>query len=467
MPEHIDVARSNIHEPKGVEAAASGHVYVANGDAASGTWGPTPNTITNRIVIESIADLQAAASNYPDTYVADKFYQMPDYTELWIAASEIAPIQLDYGLRAGIDTVFNAGNPNIGTLEATWGTTHGSNLLNSVFQAVSVNLFINSIKVVGQGSGGVNRGIHTVSGGSGRLIVLDNFVVTDMETAAEIDVGPNGVFSMEGTSTLGNNEGWKFVEPSNSGTGTISFSQGLFSGNVGAGIDLTGLGVGTGAAGTLGFAANRLVGIIPSGGVFIEALADGDGIASGGIGEILNCRVGGAGDFFGGGITENDVKWAVHDNTGSENSITAGEIKSTGTATTALSIGVPAKINGTTVSTNSFIKRFDDNGGADNELRYIDERTIFGYLSAVVSGQASGGGSQLYTFCVIKDFGGTPLEISCVQDMELDTSKDSVIPLLGFAQIEEGDIFTVTVENTTGSNDFAMKSMKLDIIKAG
>lgn len=36
--EHSTLTGASLHEPKGVESAASGEVYVANGDATSGTW---------------------------------------------------------------------------------------------------------------------------------------------------------------------------------------------------------------------------------------------------------------------------------------------------------------------------------------------------------------------------------------------------------------------------------------------
>jgi hypothetical protein len=41
MPEHIDISRSNIHEPKEVELATAGDVYVADG-AGSGDWATAP-----------------------------------------------------------------------------------------------------------------------------------------------------------------------------------------------------------------------------------------------------------------------------------------------------------------------------------------------------------------------------------------------------------------------------------------
>lgn len=47
MPEHSAITDPNIHEPKGVAAATSGQVYVADG-AGSGTWtSPLPSQTGN------------------------------------------------------------------------------------------------------------------------------------------------------------------------------------------------------------------------------------------------------------------------------------------------------------------------------------------------------------------------------------------------------------------------------------
>jgi hypothetical protein len=63
MTLHSALTGAELHEPKGVAAATSGQVYVANG-AGSGTWTTIDSTLPSNIVkVESADDLPAAVSN--------------------------------------------------------------------------------------------------------------------------------------------------------------------------------------------------------------------------------------------------------------------------------------------------------------------------------------------------------------------------------------------------------------------
>ena len=60
--EHKDITGSDNHEPKGVESASSGEVYVADG-AGSGAW--EPNTLGSKYVLSArFDDISTAASIY-------------------------------------------------------------------------------------------------------------------------------------------------------------------------------------------------------------------------------------------------------------------------------------------------------------------------------------------------------------------------------------------------------------------
>jgi hypothetical protein len=437
--------------------------------AGSGSWGELANSalIANRTVFNTLQNIKDAATN---DYAVDRYYQLDDYTEFWVSSPEDNPITLDYGIRLGINSILNGASPNLATLLAGYADL-GSDLLNSMVQVVGVNCFINSVKLLGQGPTSHTRGLYCRSlyTSVGRLYVLDDFVMDEHIVAADVDVGPQGLFSGEGTTVLSCGSGWIFkdiVQNVSFGSGTVNFSQGFYSSITGVCIDLTDLSSG---GGTPGFLASRMIAIIPPTGSFISTTVDGGDILTSALGEVKDCRVifaGPGGTFWEGSETQNDLKWEVKDNTGVDSTITAGEFSSdAGAVTTVSSSGVEYKITGNTTYSNSVLKRFDDNSGAENELRYINEPSIFGYLSAVVVGQASGGGTNTYKFCITKDFGGSPVEVACVAGLELSTSVDIPIPLLGFSQIEEDDVFTLTVTNETGTNNFTMSSMKLDIIK--
>lgn len=58
MPLHSALTGADLHEPKGVAAASSGTVYVANG-SGSGSWIPAPYTVS-----ASLADVSTASTVY-------------------------------------------------------------------------------------------------------------------------------------------------------------------------------------------------------------------------------------------------------------------------------------------------------------------------------------------------------------------------------------------------------------------
>lgn len=60
--EHKDITGSDNHEPKGVESASSGEVYVADG-AGSGSW--EPNTLGSKYCLSiQFADISTADSEW-------------------------------------------------------------------------------------------------------------------------------------------------------------------------------------------------------------------------------------------------------------------------------------------------------------------------------------------------------------------------------------------------------------------
>lgn len=60
--EHKDITGSDNHEPKGIESASSGEVYVADG-AGSGSW--EPNTLGSKYVVSAqFSDISTAGSIY-------------------------------------------------------------------------------------------------------------------------------------------------------------------------------------------------------------------------------------------------------------------------------------------------------------------------------------------------------------------------------------------------------------------
>ena len=451
MVQHADVARNNIHEPKDVENANAGEAYIADG-LGSGSWGlqANPATINSRIVINSLADFQAAATN---DFAVDQYYQLPDYTEFWISSPEDAPILMNYGLRLGVNTVLNGPSPNLATLVANYAD-FGNNILNSMVQAIGVNMFINSVKLAGGGSQAYARGVYTEANfaGTGRLLVVDNFVVEDFLYGGDIDVGPQGLFSGEGTTVLSCVTGMRFRDDQKLpfGSGTINFSQGLWSNCAITCIDMTDLAAGSGSP---GFLMGRVIAIVPDGGSVITTDPSGAAFLPGALGEVLNCRIiyggTGTGTFWADPVSydQNDIRWTVSGNTGLDDSITAGRLSSvlvSSPQNIPLSTGVPIEvIPVNTVLQNGELKRFTS--PSNGRIEYIDERKIFCNITASLVGQATSGSND-YTLCLYKNFGEVNEElIACIQDVEFDSSKDIPYTINGIANLEQNDFLSLAV----------------------
>lgn len=94
MVDHVDLTGAELHEPKGVDAAAANRVYVSDG-AGSGTWTTLPvasinglNNANKYYISGKLTDLSTASSQYVPCPVAGTITRVITVLQGTIATSD-------------------------------------------------------------------------------------------------------------------------------------------------------------------------------------------------------------------------------------------------------------------------------------------------------------------------------------------------------------------------------------------
>lgn len=103
---HSTLTGSFLHEPKGVAAAASGTVYIANG-SGSGVW-TNPQTITPLILTGFIDNISASSSVYVSTPYAGTIEKVTTVLAETIASAD------------AVITVSNSASASMGTITVAY-----------------------------------------------------------------------------------------------------------------------------------------------------------------------------------------------------------------------------------------------------------------------------------------------------------------------------------------------------------
>lgn len=103
MAEHVDLTDPELHEPKGVAAATSGTVYVANG-SGSGSWATKKGYYT---ITHHIEDISVAGDHYVPIPKAGTVVNVTSVIEDAIATADL------------VLTIYNSAAASMGTITVT------------------------------------------------------------------------------------------------------------------------------------------------------------------------------------------------------------------------------------------------------------------------------------------------------------------------------------------------------------
>lgn len=127
MPEHVSITDPEIHEPKGVAAANSGEVYIADG-AASGDWTKVKEQLQGRI-----DDISTAQVVYVPTLSAGRISRINVVLQSAITIAD-ATITVKDSLGTTVATLVvpYTGSAAGDIVSATIGTSNSVSALDSI-----------------------------------------------------------------------------------------------------------------------------------------------------------------------------------------------------------------------------------------------------------------------------------------------------------------------------------------------
>lgn len=154
MAEHKNLTGADLHEPKGIESAPSGSVYVANG-SGSGNW--------QNLTSAAVADKVILTTRIDDISTAGSVFTVAPYPGTIVAVAVVL-----HGAITGADAIVTAkvGGTPVSGLSIT--CAHSGSGAGSVFSDT------------GSGSVNVNQAIEILTdGGSTNTVAADVVIVID------------------------------------------------------------------------------------------------------------------------------------------------------------------------------------------------------------------------------------------------------------------------------------------------
>lgn len=431
MTIHSQLTAAELHEPKDIATALAGRVYVADG-AGGGAW--TLQQAPTIVVPITEADMGTDMGS---------FIQMDDSTMYVINGTIAAPFIFTKELRYGVNTFIRGITPSLSVMKFT-GSGNALNCLDNVFRA-------DEITILGVSStAGVAMNIDN-SGGF-NFIIVNNVIVDTFGKLCNATIGP-GAADFANIQYIRGQDGWTFSGAAN---GVLRVSDTVFNITTGDLIDL-------GTATFDNITIDRIVGTPASGKAAVKGAAAGANITTGGIGKAINLDIDkSSGGLTFSGITTADTKWEMFDNNDEANSVWVGGMnKDTGRTTTTLITSTAVKIAGTsTLDTES--ERWDDNGGADNRLKYIDVVPHKAFITGSVIGQSSGGST--FTCDIIARKNGTT-DIVLISGVVFPTGADSSFSFHKPIAAIKDDFFELFIKRTSGATDLDCAVFSLDVIR--
>lgn len=424
MATHSSLTGADLHEPKGVASAAANQVYVADG-AGSGTW--TNVQGGNTVIVESANDLPAASGGVR-TLAADTRY---------LIAGDI---------NIGSDRIVFSNN----SILHGYGTT-----ISTITSTTTGNLFTAS----------TNFRVHelAVTCASGTVFACTGGAFEDCFLYE---------FTINSCSSVGSFTNWYSLFWQKGAV--VSATTGLImAGTCNSFIlDLVSFLAGYGTAVDLGVATfntcsfNRCGFSNASATAHIDIAANSANINAGYEGRINFCTFNASATNVVLNSTKGDIRWESFGNLNHPNSRKAAQGYNHTSATTTIGVGDGDSGNPKVTNNNTdFVSAIADQFTISNAGRFTyNGITDAEFLVNVSVIGTSASGTQTYAFYVAKN--GTVVTASKTEREFTSTAVGSPAPAMAIVNLSTNDYLEVFIENETGTNDFDMTILNVEIGEA-
>jgi len=412
--QHSGLTDPQLHEPKGVAAAASGTVYVATG-AGSGSWTTPSSSISNEVIVQSASDFPTAVSDVI-TLASDTVYL------------------LDGAIDVGNDRFVLAANTAIigltGSISSITTTTTGS-----VFTATG-SFHFDRFKLTAA-SGTV---FSCTGGGTEQAFIRE--------------------FSVNSASSIGTFTNWSFlnwvrgfITTATTGLvvtgtcGTLVLQEYVMVAGYTTGLDISG-----GTFTTLAFLRCGFVNASAT--THMKVAASSGNLSAGNEGRIQLCKFDTGATNIVQNLDKGDIRWQVLENIGLQDSVKNAQGYMHTSTTTTIGIGDgdagnPKMVNGSTNWVDAASNQFTVSTGG--RFTYIGTNAIDVLVSCNISGATASGTANIAHY-IAKN--GTAITASKTSREYTSTAIGSPAPCAALATLETNDYVELYVENETGTNDW-------------
>lgn len=425
--EHKDITEAFLHEPKGISTAISGSTYTANG-AGSGNWVSPPGSLSNIVIINSLADLPAPVASVI-TLAANTIYRFSGSVD--IGANRFV---------ADANTAFHGEDAFIdGIVSSTTG---------ALITSTDVSIALDSINLT------VSSGSYFNFTGSVSLdaIRLETVFLLGCTTAGTIT--NCSLFTFRKSFILPPaTTGFVFSGTSN-GSFKVSNST-INTGTTGIGVDF-----GSSVWASIFIGPDNTFNADAGGTSLDIAVASGNLIAAG-QGYIFTNIFSGAGTPIV-GSTEADIRWITGGNTGFISSTYAaqGSIENSALATTfpGLTITNVVNVNFGAAFVPDIVSQFTiDTAG---KFTYIGSETRTFFFDATLFGSIAGGATRQYVYAIA--INGV-VESGTISKAEYDGSNPGSNSVSGILALSQNDFVELQVYAVTAVTDLVIDTASIKI----
>lgn len=415
--EHNALTGAQLHEPKGIAAATSGQVLVANG-AGSGAWKLLGGQLTETVIITAEADLPAPSGGV--IQLDNKKYI---FTGL-VAIASTLNFPATGGCHLTGENHINDGINYTGSGDLFTGTgfTAGFSVLEDM-------------KVTAP-----SGTVFNVVAGSGAFMLAVFCVFTDVLSMGNVsNCGCTLMFS----SVTDFGDGIQLTSNAGATVGRVFFANGKNTANS----DMITI---SGTQGTVQINSNFFVTAGANERVFnIEAASTTTGAIA--VGNAIDLAAGGSA-FRSGSKTETDPSWSyqANSNLGPSNTIGGYIVKGNTTATVIGTVSTWTDLNLNSLATAlSTEERFVLTDSTTGEFKYIGLETFGGLAIGTLSCTATAS-AQEYHFRFIKNGAVTGDAAESVRDIATDTGEITVMSPISLVT---NDLIRIQVLNADGTDN--------------
>ena len=422
--EHSTITDPDIHEPKGVAAAAAGTVYIADG-AGSGAWANQATLPSNTVRVSAASDFPAAVAGVR-TLAADTIYEIVGTIDV------------------GTDRFICSNNTFIvGTGRARRLNTIESDTTGSLFTATGVNVTLVGITLAATAA----TELITFDGANTGVLSIEN-VQSLTHTGSVATITNMGGALIRLGIFVGGTDGITFVGANNQG---ILIETSNFIGFSGTGIDF-----GTATMGSVQITGSSIQGDAVGPDIGVSGLAASANFRAGATLYLTQVDFGATSTPLS-GITPEDVKVEFWRNQGIKGThAEANGYVSDSVLTTTISASLtPVKVN---VGTD-FVTQHDDRFtvATDGRITYDGEDTIDAKINYAVQFTGASG-TNTFNFYIAKN--GTVVAASKL-GREIASTGTAAIGGFCIEELATTDYVELWVENDGATVDCNVIDMKL------